>query len=98
MGIISGPQVVVKHACEGCGVRLVVITAPPALLSPPPAIVSCWASASKPAAPPGRDLGAKGWCRVQYLVDVASEASQAALGLCKLFAFGIIAILAFQAS
>lgn len=92
-----------NKACVcGCGVRLVVMTTPPSLRRPPlpscrtPAIVSCWASASKPKTPTGRDLGPTGWRRVKHLVDVISETSQAPPELCKLFAFGIIAIQAFE--
>lgn len=63
-----------------------------------PAVVSCWASASKPKTPAWRDLGPSGWHRVKHLVDGASEASQVPPELCKLFAFGIIVILGFPAS
>lgn len=37
-------------------IKLVVMTTSFSLHCPPPAMVSCWAFASKPAAPAGRDL------------------------------------------
>lgn len=61
-----------------------------------PAIVSCWATASKPKTPMGKDLGPTGWHGVKHLVDGTSEASQAPPELCILFAFGIITIQALE--
>lgn len=64
-------------------VRLVVMTIPPSLQSPTHIMQNpCWAAASKPKTPVGRDLGLTGWHGGKHLVDGTSKASQAPPQLC----------------